>query len=233
MGKHFHAVLIRRARQRFPTRQKRSLAAVYREVAQACKAKKLPVPARNAVALCIASPDPRKVASSRGGQDAARDMHDAGGVPPEVTAPLEQVQIGHTVIDLIIVDERDRQPVGRPYLTVAIDVFTRCVPGMAVTLEAPSAVSVGLCLAQAVCDKRPSLERIAHALPIGAPPAPSQALQKTNRVRPRRRLFLVEQNVALQRRALFHFKMGKVEQAAVEHMRGLDVTHRGGHALDP
>ncbi|KLA75879.1 hypothetical protein XEUVL32_23365, partial [Xanthomonas euvesicatoria] len=46
----------------------------------------------------------------------------------------------------------------RPYLTLAIDVFTRCVLGMVVTLEAPSAVSVGLCLAHAACDKRPWLE---------------------------------------------------------------------------
>ncbi|EIY5707170.1 hypothetical protein MM525_004855, partial [Escherichia coli] len=43
------------------------------------------------------------------------------------------------VIDLIVVDDRDRQPIGRPYLTLAIDVFTRCVLGMVVTLEAPSA----------------------------------------------------------------------------------------------
>jgi hypothetical protein len=79
-------------------------------------------------------------------------------VPPAVTAPLEQVQIDHTVIDLIIVDERDRQPMGRPYLTIAIDVFTRCVLGMVVALDAPSAVSVGLCLAHVACDKRPWLE---------------------------------------------------------------------------
>ncbi|MGG2204572.1 transposase, partial [Escherichia coli] len=46
-----------------------------------------------------------------------------GGEPPAVTAPLEQVQIDHTVIDLIVVDDRDRQPIGRPYLTLAIDVF--------------------------------------------------------------------------------------------------------------
>jgi putative transposase len=34
-------------------------------------------------------------------------------------------------------------------------VFTRCVLGMVVTLEAPSAVSVGLCLVHVACDKRP------------------------------------------------------------------------------
>lgn len=116
------------------------------------------MPARNTVALRIASLDPRKVIRRREGQDAARDLQGVGGEPPAVTAPLEQVQIDHTVIDLIVVDERDRQPIGRPYLTLAIDVFTRCVLGMVVTLEAPSAVSVGLCLVHVACDKRPWLE---------------------------------------------------------------------------
>jgi putative transposase len=147
--------------KRFLTKQRRSLAAFYREVAQACKAQKLRVPARNTVALRIAGLDPREAARRREGQDAARHLQGVGGKPPAVTAPLEQVQIDHTVIDLIVVDERDRQPIGRPYLTIAIDVFTRCVVGMVATLEAPSAVSVGLCLAHAACDKRPWLEGLA------------------------------------------------------------------------
>ncbi|TVT57867.1 MAG: DDE-type integrase/transposase/recombinase [Azoarcus sp. PHD] len=147
--------------KRFLTKQKRSQAAFHREVARACKAQALRVPARNTVALRIASLHPAKVARSRGGPDAARPLQGAGGIPPEVTMPLEQVQIDHTVIDLIVVDERDRQPIGRPYLTVAIDVYTRCVLGMVVTLEAPSAVSVGLCLAHVACDKRPWLEGLA------------------------------------------------------------------------
>ena len=46
----------------------------------------------------------------------------AGGTPPEITGLLEQVQADHTPIDVIVVDERHRLPVGRPYLTVAIDV---------------------------------------------------------------------------------------------------------------
>lgn len=146
--------------KRYLTRQKRSLAAFYREVAQVCKNQKLRVPARNTVARRIASLDPVHMARSRGGPDAARDLQGAGGVPPEITMPLEQVQIDHTVIDLIVVDERDRQSIGRPYLTIAIDVFSRCVLGMVVTLEAPSAVSVGLCLAHIACDKRPWLEHL-------------------------------------------------------------------------
>lgn len=146
--------------KRFLTKQKRTLAAFHREVAQVCKTQKLRVPARNTIALRIANLDPRTIARRREGQDAARELQCAGGVPPPVALPLEQVQIDHTVIDLIVVDERDRQPIGRPYLTLAIDVYTRCVLGMVVTLEAPSAVSVGLCLAHVACDKRPWLEAL-------------------------------------------------------------------------
>jgi len=70
------------------------------------------------------------------------------------------VQIDHSRVDLIVVDERDRQPIGRPYLTVDIDDYSRCLLGLVVTLEAPSAVSVGLCLAHVSCDKRPWLEAL-------------------------------------------------------------------------
>ncbi|GHM57467.1 hypothetical protein ECZU51_61370 [Escherichia coli] len=51
--------------KRFLTKQKRSLAAFHREVTQVCKAQKLRVPARNTVALRIASLDPRKVIRRR------------------------------------------------------------------------------------------------------------------------------------------------------------------------
>ena len=144
----------------FLDKQKPCLAAFHRKVAQACKAQGLRVPARNTVALRASHLDPVKTARRRMGVDAARDLQGAGGVPPAITAPLEQVQIDHTVVDLIVVDEHDRQPIGRPYLTVAIDAFTRCVIGLVVTLEAPSALSAGLCLAHAVCDKRAWLESL-------------------------------------------------------------------------
>lgn len=146
--------------KRFLTKQKRSLSACYRDIEMACKIQKLPVPAYNTVALRISRQDPVIVSRRREGINATRELQGAGGTPPVITHILEQVQIDHTVIDLIIVDERDRSPIGRPYLTIAIDVFSRAILGMVVTLEAPSSVSVGLCLAHAVSDKRPWLERL-------------------------------------------------------------------------
>ncbi len=144
-------------RTKYLHRQKLTLAAVHREVVRTCRAQGLRAPARNTVASRIARLSPGRVAKARGGADAARGFGAAGGTPPSVTQPLQQVQIDHTVVDVMVVDERDRQPIGRPYLTAAIDVFSRCLPGLVVTLEPPSAVSVGLCLAQVCSDKRPWL----------------------------------------------------------------------------
>ncbi|MEC5193020.1 MULTISPECIES: Mu transposase C-terminal domain-containing protein [unclassified Arthrobacter] len=154
------AVIDELVRKHYLTRQKLSRAAFYREVVQACRTRELPVPALNTVTRRIARLHPVEVRRRREGRDAVRPLQSAGGNVPAVVAPLDQVQIDHTVIDLIVVDDRDRQPIGRPYLTVAIDVYSRCLLGMVVTLEAPSSVSVGLCIAHMACEKRPLLETL-------------------------------------------------------------------------
>lgn len=56
------------------------------------------------------------------------------------------LQIDHTPVDLILVDETWRKPVGRPWLTLAIDVHSRCI--------------AGLCLAHAASDKAAYLRGI-------------------------------------------------------------------------
>ena len=63
------------------------------------------------------------------------------------------LQVDHTPVDVIVVDEEDRLPIGRPWLTLAIDVASRVVAGFTVSLEAPSTVSVALALTHAVLPK--------------------------------------------------------------------------------
>ncbi len=153
------AVIREVLRTRYLTRQRRSMAAVHREIVRTCRSRGLPVPSKGAVVRRAARLDPVTVVAARQGPDAVRARHAAGGVAPAVGL-LAQVQMDHTPIDVIVVDERHRLPIGRPYLTVAIDVFSRGIGGMVVTLEAPAALSVGLCLAHLVADKRPWLERL-------------------------------------------------------------------------
>ena len=155
------AVIREVLRKHYLTRQRKTTAAVYREVMRVCRTRGLPVPSRGAVARRIVCLDPHAETTAREGSDAARALESAGGQVPPITGVLKQVQIDHTVVDLIVVDDRHRLPIGRPYVTVGIDVFSRCIVGLVITLEAPSALSVGLCLAHMVTDKRAWLERLA------------------------------------------------------------------------
>ncbi|AOO85183.1 Mu transposase C-terminal domain-containing protein [Bosea vaviloviae] len=69
--------------------------------------------------------------------------------------PLDVCQIDHTPTDINFVEvvEGGGAFVGRAFLTILIDVATRCIVGFCLTLEKPSALSVALCLAQAMCPK--------------------------------------------------------------------------------
>lgn len=142
------------------TKQMKSVESIIREIELRCRKAGLRRPAANTIRARIRSLDPTIATKRRHGTDAARSLSSAGGKVPELTAPLDVVQIDHTPMDVMIVDEKSRQSIGRPYLTLAIDSLTRCIVGMLLTLEAPSATSVGLVLAHAVRDKRSWLDRL-------------------------------------------------------------------------
>lgn len=111
------------------TRQKRSVSSVHRELARVCRTRGLAVPSRGSLERRIARLGPLRAALAREGPEAARPLSSAGGEAPPVTCVLEQVQVDHTVVDVIVVDEVHRLPIGRPYVTFAIDVLSRCVSG--------------------------------------------------------------------------------------------------------
>jgi putative transposase len=78
------------------------------------------------------------------------------------------VQIDHTPVDLILVDDLHRRPVGRPWITVAINVFSRMIAGFYVSFDPPGAIAVGLCLAHAILPKETWLAKheIATSRPV-------------------------------------------------------------------
>jgi len=135
------------------TKQKRSVEDIGQEVRRQCIRAKLIPPSTNTVRDRIRSLSARDTIKQREGTNAARKLSSVKGSFPVVESPLDVIQMDHTPVDLIIVDELTRRPIGRPYLTASIDVFSRCITGFCLTLEAPSAVSVGLCLVHSVIDK--------------------------------------------------------------------------------
>jgi putative transposase len=72
---------------------------------------------------------------------------------PSPTRILERVEIDHTTLDLFLVDEEDRLPIGRPTLTYALDVYSGFPFGLYVGFEPPSYRTVQHCLLHGILPK--------------------------------------------------------------------------------
>lgn len=68
-------------------------------------------------------------------------------------APLDRAEMDHTRLDLMVIDDNTKLPLGRPWLTVCIDVHTRCVLGIYISFEPPSYFTVAQCLKHAFLPK--------------------------------------------------------------------------------
>jgi putative transposase len=174
--------LIRQALNEFylkPT--KPSFARLVHEVRTRCLEQGLQPPNWRTIKQRLLEIDLRTRARRRG--DAAV-LKATEATPGRYTATrlLEVVQIDHTKVDVIVVDEETGEPRGRPWLTLAMDVFTRMVTGFYLVMEVPSRLSVGLCLLHAVHDKTAWLQErgIDAAWPVAGLP---EALHADNVLR--------------------------------------------------
>jgi len=120
--------------------------AVVERLQQLCRTSALKPPSKNAVVRRIKSLDPWIVARHQlGREEAVRRFGPKPGSLQEKT-PLAIVQIDHTLVDIHVVDDTHRRSIGRPWITLAIDVATRCILGFHLSLEAPSVASVAACI---------------------------------------------------------------------------------------
>lgn len=65
---------------------------------------------------------------------------------PEVHRPLEVIQIDHWKADIEILSEDRLQVIGRVWITLAVDVYSRMVFGMHVGFDAPSTTTFGMAM---------------------------------------------------------------------------------------
>ncbi len=150
--------------------QKRSAQHTYQEVARRCRNAGLQRPHPHTVRNRIRAVSDQEKLRRREGGKAMRDRYaPIPGAFPGADWPLAVVQIDHTPVDLMLVDDGHRRPVGRPWVTLAIDVFSRMVAGFSVSFDPPGALAVGLCLANAILPKDTWLARhdIATPWPVG------------------------------------------------------------------
>jgi putative transposase len=102
----------------------------------------------------------RRLAAHREAEATALAAQPGALVPPGhlvAVRPLQLVQIDHTQADVFVVDDVTHKTIGRPWLTVAIDIASRCLLAIYLSMERPNAATVALLLTRVALPKAPWL----------------------------------------------------------------------------
>lgn len=152
---HQHRHLIDEVIQDFYlTIQRPTVEATVKEVFRQCHARGLKKPSKNAIRYQINRVSEKDYLKSRGYRERAKNKFTPKvGQFPNVHRPLDVIQIDHTPADIILVDDTHRKPIGRPFITVAIDIYSRMITGYYISLDAPSVTSVAMCLTRSILPK--------------------------------------------------------------------------------
>lgn len=123
------------------------------------KHERLKTPSRATVARRIDALDVRsRLAAKHGKRAATQELCQYEKTEyPEI--PLERVEIDHTLIDLIVIDDQDNLPLGRLTLTYCLDMATRYPLGYYMGFEPPSYLTVMECLHHAIRSKESTREK--------------------------------------------------------------------------
>ncbi|QIG18757.1 transposase [Pseudomonas monteilii] len=133
---------------------------VWREVQAQCSKLTIEIPSKTAVNTRIKAVGVQALYKLKYGGEAARQKYGAKPGKKSHSRPLERVQIDHTMVDCILVDEVTRLPLFRPWLTLLIDIKTRVILGYYIAFHPPSAISVACALTHAVLPKQRYLRNI-------------------------------------------------------------------------
>lgn len=141
-------------REFYLTIQRPTVQAAIQEVFKQCHIKGVTKPSKNAIRYQINKISEKDFLKARGYRARAKNKFTPKvGSFPNVDGPLSVVQIDHTPADIILVDDKHRKPIGRPYITVAMDIYSRMITGYYISLDAPSVTSVGMCLTRSILPK--------------------------------------------------------------------------------
>jgi putative transposase len=113
----------------------------------------LPIPGRRFIKRLIDQIPAFDKYSARYGREAALRRFRSVNGHRVTEAPLERAEIDHSILDLFVIDEHTSLPLGRPWITACIDVYSRCILGVYIGFVPPSCLSVSKCLREAFLPK--------------------------------------------------------------------------------
>lgn len=138
----------------YARREAASQTEVCERVRLMCQRLQLSPPNPKTIVSRIRAEDSFHLALKRQGAKAARQRFEPR--PGKLTAEraLGLIQIDHTRADInLVADDDPTRVIGRPWLTLAIDIATRAVVGYYLSMDAPSAISVAMCVAHVMLPK--------------------------------------------------------------------------------
>jgi len=110
----------------------------------------LPVPSRETFRLCVRRLECWETVATRFGKKEADTRYKACKAGLTSTRPLLLGAMDHTPIDVhVVIDINGLRLLGKPTLTVLIDVYSRCILGWVLSFEPPSLYSVMECIKRA------------------------------------------------------------------------------------
>ena len=135
-------------------KQKRSPNKTGEEIRKICIEQGLPPPDLSTVRKRIYAISGELRVRKRDGAKAADEQYEPiRGHFPGADFPLAVIQIDHTPMDVIIVDDVHRRPIGRPFLTSGIDVLSKMMAGFYISLDHPGALATGMCISRCILSK--------------------------------------------------------------------------------
>lgn len=136
------------------TPQRPSVQKTVIEVMRRCQQQGIDAPSASTIRARIGSvPEPDRLRGRGFREKAKNKFMPTAGKFPNADFPMAVVQIDHTPADIILVDDAHRKPIGRPWITLAIDVYSRMIVGYYLSFDAPSETSVAMCVSQAILPK--------------------------------------------------------------------------------
>jgi len=115
----------------------------------------LKMPTRSIVQRMINDIDERELYLAQKGYAATNNVFRSVLGHRLTSAPGERSEADHTKLDVYVIDDESYMPLGRPWLTVCIDDYTRCILGIFISFEPPSYYTVAECLKHALLPKKP------------------------------------------------------------------------------
>lgn len=129
---------------------------VARENATRLRTEQLTKPTYGYLKRRVAALAPYDVCKARFGQRVADIKFRVAGSNTLAQRPLARACMDHSRMDVFVIDELTGLPLGRPWLTIVIDEFSRYVLGYYLSFEEPSSVSMTRALRHALSPKEAS-----------------------------------------------------------------------------